>query len=52
MVEEDLGLLLVLLGFDTRMAVPARCCPPDPRDSRLAACEMAVRVDKSSRKTP
>lgn len=48
---EDLGLLLALFGFDIRMAVPERCCPPEPLDSRLAACVMAICVDKSSKKT-
>lgn len=45
----DLGLLLALLGFDTRMADPERC-PLEPREDLLVAWETDVWLETSSRK--
>lgn len=38
---EVLGLLLALLGFETRIAEPA-LCPLDPLENLRAACETAI----------
>ena len=47
MVADDLGLLLVLLGFVTRIAVPERW-PLELRDSLLVDCERSICVGRPS----